>query len=291
MKEKRPACAITMVKDDYFFLELWVGHYARFFGRDALYVVSHGGDPRVAEIASGCNVIALPPVFNESFDAVRWRLLQNLANGLRGYYEFIICGDVDEYVVVDPKTGLGLDDFLARRKRKITITPIGLEVIHRPAEEPEPVTGHVIGPRRHCRFSTAYSKPCIFNRPTDLSRGGHYATDPELNTFRNLYLFHMRCADEGTYTQTLARRSAQMDGIASSRGGGIIGGHWKREDKRETLMDKLVRLPVTGEFDFSGHCERMHGSWGARDEHGLFGPDREICEELAVIPERFIGIV
>lgn len=287
MKGRRPACAITMVRDDHFFLERWVAYYSQFFGRDALYVINHGGDAKIADIAWGCNVINLPPVFDQNFDAVRWRLIQNLANGLRGYFEFIICGDVDEFVVVDPSTGLGLDQFLARRKRKITITPIGLEVVHLAEIEPEEITGPILGPRRHCRFSTAYSKPCIFNRPTDLSRGGHYATDDELNVFRKLYLFHMRFADAGLFNRRHAARSAQMDGFAEM---GPISGFWKKVEGQETLMDKVARLPVSARFDFDPHVERMHASWASRGDR-LFSPAREISEELAVIPERFHGVV
>jgi len=42
---KMPAGAMTMVYKDYYFLQRWVDYYSRQFGREHLYILSHGGDP------------------------------------------------------------------------------------------------------------------------------------------------------------------------------------------------------------------------------------------------------
>lgn len=291
MDDKKLACAITMVRDDYFFLERWVRYYGEIFGRDALYVISHGGDKRVVEIAAGCNVIAIPGVFDESFDATRWRLLNGLGNGLRGYFEFVLIGDVDEFVVVDPKTGLRLDEFLRKRRGKLTITPVGLELVHQPEREGAPVDDAMLGPRRYARFTTAYSKPCIYNRPTDLSRGGHYAKDPELKLFRNLYLFHMRYADRDLYYETIRRRGAQIDQAVGEGDEGMISWNWRRPDGKPDPFQQAADLPVVEGFDLAEEVKRMQESWGPRGEHGLYGFGREIGQTLYTLPDRFFGLI
>ncbi|GKY86824.1 glycosyltransferase family 2 protein [Sinisalibacter aestuarii] len=291
MEDKKLACAITMVKDDYFFLERWIGYYGALFGRDSLYVVSHGGDPKVAEIAQGANVIAIPGVFNEKFDAVRWRLLSNLGNGLRGYYNFVIVGDVDEYLVFDPKTGMTLPEFLQKRRGKAVITPIGLEVVHKPELEHDPVAAQMLGPRRFVRFSSAYSKPCLFNRPVSLSRGGHFTKEPGLKIFRHLYLFHMRFVDEGLYADTLAKRHAQVDTIQNSDADNMISWNWRRDTGRGDPFLRASALPVVDDFDLSDDVKQLDTSWGPRDETGYYGSDKNIGGKLYTLPERFFGLL
>lgn len=290
MEDKNLACAITMVKDDYFFLERWVRYYGELFGRGSLYVVSHGGDPKVAEIAAGANVIAIPGVFNEKFDAARWRLLNGVANGLRGYHEFVIVGDVDELVVVDPKTGLSLAEFLGKRRGKTTITPVGLEVVHKPELEAEPISDAILGPRRFVRFSSAYSKPCIFNHQTHLSRGGHYAKNPELKIFRNLYLLHLRYADARLYRETIERRAGQLERIGDADEK-IISWNWRSDGDRTDPFARASALPVVDGFDLSAELERMETSWGPRGDEGLYAFGRDIGDKLYTLPERFFGMV
>jgi Glycosyl transferase family 2 len=291
MEDKKLACAITMVKDDYFFLERWVRYYGDLFGRDSLYVISHGGDPKVAEIAAGANVIAIPGVFNEKFDAVRWRLLGNLGNGLRGYYNFILIGDVDEFVVFDPKTGMTLAEFLGKRRGKSVITPIGLEVVHKPELEPETVDNRMLGPRRYVRFSSAYSKPCLFNQPVSLSRGGHFSKDPDLKLFRHLYLFHMRFVDENLYVGTLARRQAQVDTIDNSSADTMISWNWRRDTPQGDPFLRASSLPIVEDFDLSDDVKLLDDSWGPREQTGYYGSDKNIGGKLHTLPDRFFGLL
>lgn len=293
MEDKKLACVITMVRDDYFFLERWVKYYGEIFGRDALYVINHGNGERVQEIAAGCNVVGIPDVFNEKFDAMRWRLLNNFAQGLRGYYTYVMIGDVDEFIVLDPKTGMGLDEFLIKRRGRNTITPIGLEVVHKPDLEPEEIgDGPMLGPRRYARFTTAYSKPCIFNHHVEISRGGHYATAPELKIFKNLYLFHMRYVDSDLYRATLARRHGQVDRIEKEDGDTMISWQWRRESEKADPFLESASLPVGDSFELEPYLKRMNKTWELRDEKsGLYHVARQIGKVLMPVPERFFGVI
>ena len=95
--------AMTMVGGDHFFLSRWVEYYGRQLGRENCYVLSHGGDPEHKKIAEGCNVIYLP--FDETrncFNQRRWQILSLHASALTGFYNWVACNDVDEFVVLDP---------------------------------------------------------------------------------------------------------------------------------------------------------------------------------------------
>jgi len=289
---KHPVAVLTMVKDDYFFLEKWVSYYGDMFGRDALYVVSHGGDPEIDRIAEGCSIIRIPGTFDKSFDAKRWRLLGNTTNSLRNYYKFVICGDVDEYVVLDPKTKMTLPEFLVKRKPAI-ITPIGLEVVHRRDIENENVASGILNTRHHCRYSTYFSKPCIIGKPVDLSRGGHYAKDPELLVFRNLYLFHMKYCDYDNFKDTLNKRTKSVAELKIKNDeNSQLSAHWFAEDDGfGAEVEKLAMLPMMEDFNFSDKIRKMKRTWQQRDKFGLWHFKKDVGQNLYPIPERFGGIL
>ena len=128
--------AVTMVRDDLFFLKAWLRHYGEAFGRENCYIINHGRGAEVSELAQGCNVIGLPGDPHKNFDMKRWRMLNNFVMGLRCYYNHVIVGDVDELVVLDPDAGTDLKSFLETVPANRVLTPLGLEVIHRVDQEP-----------------------------------------------------------------------------------------------------------------------------------------------------------
>lgn len=79
------AAAVTMVRDDAFFLRAWLAHYGEMFERQNCYVINHGYGDEVAEQAKGCNIIGIPGDPHKNFDVKRSGLLNNLVGGLRKY--------------------------------------------------------------------------------------------------------------------------------------------------------------------------------------------------------------
>lgn len=280
---------VTMVSDDYFFLERWLGYYGALFGRPALYVVNLGRDARVAEMAEGCNVIGLDYEFDKRFDMLRWRFLNHLVNGLRSYTDMVIVGDVDELLVVDPDTGLDLGGFLDKRHGKQVLTPIGLELVHREADETDPIGASILGPRRHVRFSSWFCKPCVVSTTVHIARGGHYADQPELKVFRKLYLLHLKYADRGEYDATRARRRGRVSGLEDGEDvkATMLSADWYRSDDE---LGRLNGLPVT-EFDTAPLVDHMQSTWEKRGEHGLYHFERRVDEVLMRLPDRFDGLV
>ena len=74
--------AVTMLRDDLFYLKIWLAHYGEMLGRENCYIVNHGHTPEVAEMAKGCNIIGIPGHHHKNFDMKRWRLLNNIVQGL-----------------------------------------------------------------------------------------------------------------------------------------------------------------------------------------------------------------
>ncbi|MFD1508691.1 hypothetical protein [Lacimonas salitolerans] len=74
---------ITTVRDDDFFLNKWVEYYGGFFGKEALYVINHGNQAAVREIAAGCNLFPIPDKDTSNFNIRRWRTQNGLLSALR----------------------------------------------------------------------------------------------------------------------------------------------------------------------------------------------------------------
>jgi Glycosyl transferase family 2 len=214
---RAPMMAMTMVGGDHFFLTRWVDYYGKQLGRENLYVLSHGGDPEHKRIAEGCNIIYLP--FDETrncFNQRRWQMLSRLTNSFLYFYNWVIVGDVDEIVCVDPAVSGSLRDYVtgqSRRRGPKVITPFAIEMAHNPTLEPEPITPgrNILDVRRIFRLNANYAKPCVTSTLIDMAPGGHFANHPVLNLDPHLYLFHLRFIDHDMTEKRLATRRAQRD--------------------------------------------------------------------------------
>lgn len=285
------AAAVTMVKGDYFFLSKWVAYYGGLFGRKSCYVIAHGEDPKIEDIASGCNVITIPFEPNPSFDVIRWRLLNAQTQALINYYKHVIVGDVDELVVIDPDISGNLHEYLSGVRTGQVLTPIGLEITHLPNEEKDGVEGPILGPRRFARHVASYSKPCVVSATTKLSRGGHFAKTGKFNSPDGLFLFHLKYSDFTQYAEAMDRRNA----FTASTGAGFreasVGRHWFegfRGDDAEIFkaFHNLERKP----FEFSGLRQKMRDAFEPRGDSGFWHSTRENEAGLFEIPERFFGM-
>lgn len=287
------AAALTMVRDDAFFLKAWLRHYGEQFGRQNCYVINHGYGAEVAELAQGCNVIGIPGEAHKNFDMKRWRMLNNFVMGLRSYYDHVIVGDVDELVVVDPASGMDLIGFLKAAPLKRVLTPLGLEVIHRIDQEPEAIDGAILGPRRHVRPAPHYSKPCIVSTGTKIARGGHFTQYEKLHTPDDLYLLHLKFCDLAAYSDAMNRRNAVTADIGVSVKEASIGRHWfaeaRGEDRAE--FEAFQRLKLQDGFEMGPLRRKMHRTWKPRGETGYWQFDRPDVDSQYVLPRRFDGLI
>jgi hypothetical protein len=285
--------ALTMVRDDAFFLKAWLGYYGEMLGRENCYVVNHGRGEEVAELAKGCNVIGIPGDPHKNFDMKRWRMLNNFVMGLRCYYNHVIVGDVDELVVVDPELGMDLKSWLQTVPANRVLTPLGLEVIHRIDCEGEEISGPILGPRRHVRPAPHYSKPCIVSTGTKIARGGHYAQYGKMHSPDHLYLMHLKFCDFSQYSEAMNRRNAVSASTGSSIKEASIGRHWFAEARGEdrAVFDAFEQLEMKDGFDLLPIRKNMFDSFRARGETGFYEFDRSDPKTQYKLPERFNGII
>ena len=210
------AAAVTMVRDDLFFLRAWLRHYGDALGRENCYIVNHGRGRAVAELAEGCNIVGIPGDPHMNFDVKRWGFLNGIVGGLRRYYRHVIVGDVDELVVVDPDTGMDLRQRLSDTPDGQVLTPLGLEVIDRIDIEPEPIDDRILGPRMHVRPAPHYSKPCVVSAPVKIARGGHFTQYDKIHAPDDLFLMHLKFCDFAAYVGVMDARNAVTEALGGN---------------------------------------------------------------------------
>lgn len=283
--------AMTMVGGDHFFLERWVEYYGRQLGRQNLFVLSHGGDPEHKRIAAGCNVIYLP--FDETrdcFNQRRWQMLSRVTSGFTSFYNWVLVGDVDEIVAVDPDVSDNLVEYLSRlpdRRGPKVITPFAIEMVHNPALEPEPITEgrNILDVRRIFRLNANYAKPCITAGKIDIVPGGHFATHPTLYLDPHLYLFHLRFIDYSMTEARLATRRAQRT---------LQSGALDQVDRRATGWDTAwdtysalsKETPIAETIDFPDFRQEMIEGWKPKKEV-YWAPGGARPKGVYTLPDRF----
>lgn len=224
-------CAITMVYRDYWALAQWVKHHSALVGLENLYIVAHGKDEKIDQIAQGANVITVPRDTLEGFDLVRGRLLNGLQASLSQVFEWVIRTDADELIVYDPERYSCLSDILTGRENA-AVFALGCDLYQLESGYELAFAGH-------------YSKAFAVTDDTRLFlhgvrvRKGLVAKYP-YQMPPGLYLLHLKYAD---LSQT-AISNQHRENIANQDGHGLPGVAWK-DTKKET--EKVYNQLLTKE--------------------------------------------
>jgi hypothetical protein len=292
---KARAAAVTMVRGDAFFLRRWVDYYGGLLGRENLFVFAHGNDPEVRRIAAGASVLGLPyDPTRYRFDRRRWQMLGDFTSGLLRYYNWVLCGDVDEIVVADPEVAPDpfsyLDALPAKSVPKVTC-PLGIEIVHNPALEPEPLDegAAILSRRRLFRLNSNYSKPSLTRVPIQFSPGGHSCNVDERTVDPHLYLVHLRFVSHDLTLARLSERQAMKAAMTEAAEAAPKRTIWERD--AETYLELSKQAPVAETVDFADFRRAMVEKKKAIPEKNIwfFGGGRS--KDLYRLPPRFAALV
>lgn len=229
--------AITMVRNGERFLRKWTAWYGSQLGRDNLFILFDGQDQVPPPCTEGCTVKVMPRVEGNVARADRGRIdiISEFAAGLLESYDFVIGTDVDEFICADPALGMTLAEYLSSLPDAgySSWSPLGCDVVQRlGVEEPLDWDRTILSQRSHALLSTRYTKASILCKPVGWGSGFHRVRKGNFHILKDLYLFHMGCADAGEVSAKFSDRDL------ASRG-------WSRHlGKRERLFATVAQLPV-----------------------------------------------
>lgn len=192
-------CAITMVRDDNFFLEKWITYYGSQLGRENLYVFMDGVDQVVPDFCSDICVTHKEKIrYDSVVESEKRRLayLSDRARELFERYDIVIGTDADEFLIVDPDLGVSLPQYLSQVKGGTSVSGLGIDVgQHLDYETEIDLSQPLLGQRRFGYLSTRYTKPNTLLRPAMWGSGFHRVKYRNFHIDNNLYLFHFGSMD------------------------------------------------------------------------------------------------
>lgn len=217
--------AITMARNDEFFLSRWIKYYGDQIGYENLYIYLDGTDQVIPKNAGAAHITKLPHTDMSRADGDKYRigLMSKLANKLLTEYDIVIGCDCDEFLVPDPDTKMGLAEYLSNNKFDTTISGIGLDVgQHMNLEQTLDTTKPFLDQRSFALLSTRYTKPVVINKPVSWGSGFHRIKNHNFHIDKNLYLLHFGAVDMDMLLTKAANRGPDWVNHLKRRGNGTI---------------------------------------------------------------------
>ena len=273
-------CALTMVRNDEFFLRKWVAYYSAQIGAANLYVYFDGEDQVAPDFCEGINVCVRERVPGQVAAADRGRIdfLSSQASELLKNYDMVIGTDVDEFLVVDPQLGVSLSEFLSRLPARVSYSGLGIDVgqhLGKESEIDESVS--FLKQRHYARLSTRYSKSTVITKPVRWGSGFHRVRNTNFKIIKDLYLFHFGCVD----MKRLEAKFSDKDKIANG---------WERHLKKRARTIYDVSQKTVKSWDSWVPKARIIQNF-VRPPYAWNKPAMFNAVIIVEIPERFESIV
>ena len=273
--------AITMVRNDDFYLKKWVGYYGGELGRENLYIFFDGLDQTVPSFCEGTHSQLVEKVGTDvvSNDKGRVALMSSKAAELFAEgYELVIGTDCDEFVVVDPRLGKSLQEYLSAASIKYSLSPLGLDFGQKLGEE-DAIREDVpfLEQRHYAQLGTRYTKSSVIARPVEWGSGFHRVRGRNFHIAKDLYLLHFGYFDMGR----IEERFKDTNRLA-------LG--WEKHMRKRSRTIRLVTEKRALNFDawtrFARICQSIVRPPYAWNKPAMFG-----LKIIVRIPDRFQKIV
>ena len=265
--------AITMARNDTFFLSRWIEYYGREIGTENLYIYLDGTDQDIPENAGAAHITKLPhtDMSRSAGDKYRIGKMSDLANKLLKKYDIVIGCDCDEFLIVDPALNTSLAKYLSNTEIHTTLSGLGLDVgQHLTHEKPLDSSKPFLAQRAYALLSTRYTKPVVINRPVRWGSGFHSINGHNFHIDPNLYLLHFGAVDMEMLVAKAASRGPDWVNHLKRRGNGTINDVTNRPAHGERWL-KIARV-----------MQRIFRPIYAWDKPGMLGIKR-----VVKIPNRF----
>ena len=186
--------AITMARNDHFFLQKWIEYYGREFGKQNLFIILDGEDQEIPQNAENCNIERIKRIARPRLegDKARIKLISKKAADLLNIYDLIIGVDTDEFIIVDPGTNQSLAQYLSTLNIKSSLSALGLDVgQHLNEEAVLDKSKPILSQRNYALISSRYTKSSIISQPVEWGSGFHRVKHHNFRIDPNLYLLHI----------------------------------------------------------------------------------------------------
>lgn len=273
-------CAITMARNDSFFLERWIAYYGKQLGEKNLYIYLDGVDQPVPANAGKANVIHCERVAEHVVKAEKRRLgfLSDVASELLKTYDIVIGVDADEFLVVDPSCGQSLAQYLSTIKINPCVSGLGFDIgQHLTLEYTLDYSKPFLEQRQYALLSSRYTKPSVISKPVKWGSGFHRVKGHNFRIDPNLYLFHFGSVD----MEMIRMRFQDKDRMATGRE--------KHIQKRAKTMHIITGKKALTNERWLSFARRFQTF--VRPVFAWNKPSMAFLDLVVKVPERFKGIL
>lgn len=273
--------AITMVRNDDFFLRKWVEYYGAQLGKENLYIYFDGKDQTISEFCEGTHAVLHEKIGGQLIQAEKGRLkfLSSKASELLSAgYDLVIGVDADEFLIVDPKVGKPLAEYLSEQEINVSISGLGLDFGQKIGEESDITEDRPFLQQRHyAQIGTRYTKPSVVAAPCEWGSGFHRIKGKNFHIAKNLYLFHFGYFDLKRIQDRFNDKSRLAQG-------------WEKHLKKRSRAIRLVTNLKARDFEkwtgFARACQTI-----VRPPYAWNKPAMFELRIIVRIPERFADII
>ena len=268
--------AITMARNDSFFLKKWISYYGRELGRENLYVFLDGLDQEAPEGSEGVSITKVEKIKGKvvALDRARLKFLSDRAAELLTDYDLIIGCDADEFLVVDPKLEISLRAYLSTLNIQTSVSGLGLDIGQNLNEEKPIIENeNFLSQRSYAFASTRYTKPVVIAQPLTWGSGFHRIKGYNFHIAEHLYLIHLGGFDDNM----LKARFSDKDRMA---------GGWAKhiEKRRKTIVEVTKRQAI--DLDKISKKLRLFQTF-CRKPYAWNKPSMAWWKVVVKLPERF----
>lgn len=278
---KKRIATLTMVRNDDFFLRKWVEYYGSELGKENLYIYYDGEDQAIGDFCQGTNVFVHPKIGTQVVTAEKGRLRflsQKAAELFAQGYDLVIGVDADEYIVVDPKLGVGLGEYLSSQSIDVCLSPLGLDFGQKLGEEDDlSMESSFLSQRHYAQIGTRYTKPSIIAQPCRWGSGFHRVKGHNFHIASDLYLLHFGYADK----RLLEERLGDADRMAQG---------WEKHIYKRSRTIKYATEKKARDFDRWTRFARICQTW-CRPPYALNKPAMFELRIIVKMPERFRNVL
>ena len=275
-------CAVTMVRNDEFYLRKWVEYYGAQLGRENLRIYFDGEDQRVPDFCEGVPTELKPRIPGMVVKAEKERLtflsLQAARLMQEEGYDVVIGVDADEFLIVDPKVGMTLQEYLSGKEIDVCMSGLGVDVgQHLECEEVIDASKPFLNQRGYAYLCSRYTKPSVIAQPVMWGSGFHRVKGHNYHIDENLFLFHFGSID----LEMIKERMGNNDLVSTGRLGHI---------KKRAKTIYVVSAATPREWDKTVRGMRFVQQW-IRQPFAWNKPWNPITKVVVRIPERFKDIL
>lgn len=273
-------CAITMARNDEFFLNRWIQYYGAELGEENLFVYMDGVDQPIPEHAGKANVILQERIAEHVVAAEKRRLgfLSAVAADLLKTYDVVIGVDADEFLIVDPNCGKSLREYLSTIKIAPCVSGLGIDIGQHLQNEPTlDYEKPFLEQRGYAYLSSRYTKPSVITEAVQWGSGFHRVKGHNFHIDPNLYLFHFGSVD----MEMIRMRFQDKDRMATGRE--------KHIQKRAHTMHIITHTKALENECWLSFARLLQTC--IRPIYALNKPSMAGLKMVVKVPERFRGII